>query len=270
MRPAVTSDGTSIPSATGAELAARIWLAYERPVSAARTRPAAYAKALPSATPPGDGGVATGGDHASAVDPASVREHLDLAVAELDEAGDERQAVRAVVRLLAIARLALEREVADHRDRPRRLVGALGSPRGDGGVVERGVEAEVEPDVLGEIPGRFVRGERGPGQRRPRPRRSRARRRSRAGRRPQPACTRALEGSCSGDAPGSMGRPRRDCGSAKLRTWPHCAPTKLWTSAGTAARCCAAGSPRAPAAARRPRSPRWSRPRGRSGAGSAT
>ena len=51
------------------------------------------------------------------------------------------------VRLLSVARLALEREVADHRDRPRRLVGALRAPGGDRGVVECAVDAEVEPDV---------------------------------------------------------------------------------------------------------------------------
>src|SRR5439155_12744137 len=55
----------------------------------------------------------------------------------------------------------------------------------------------------------------------------------------------ALDGSCSGDAPGSMGRPRREWGSAKLRTRPHSAPAKLWTSAGTAARLCGWIAPRA-------------------------
>ena len=55
----------SIPDASGAAPAARTWLAYERPVSAARTRPAAEANALPSATPPGDAGVETGGDQAA-------------------------------------------------------------------------------------------------------------------------------------------------------------------------------------------------------------
>ncbi len=48
------------------------------------------------------------------------------------------------------------------------------------------------------------------------------------------ACLYALPvGSPSGGAPGSSGSPRRERGSAKLRTWPHSAPTKLWTSAGT-------------------------------------
>ena len=35
-----------------------------------------------------------------------------------------------------------------------------------------------------------------------------------------------------------MGRPRRECGRAKLRTWPHSAPTKVCTSAGAAVRLC--------------------------------
>ena len=35
-----------------------------------------------------------------------------------------------------------------------------------------------------------------------------------------------------------MGRPRRERGSAKLRTCPHSAPTKLWISVGTGVRLC--------------------------------
>ena len=55
----------------------------------------------------------------------------------------------------------------------------------------------------------------------------------------------ALDGTPSGGAPGSIGRPFRDGASANPRTRPHWLPSKLWTLAGTAASPCAAFFPSA-------------------------
>ena len=62
--------------------------------------------------------------------------------------------------------------------------------------------------------------------------------RSRAGRRGAARLYAAAEGSPSGGSPGSIGRPRWERGRAKLRTWPHWAPTKCCTSVGADAWSC--------------------------------
>ena len=110
---------------------------------------------------------------------------------------------------LRVARLPLEGQVADHRDRARRLIRALGAPGRDRGVVERAVEREVEPDVVLRARAARVRpaGERA---RRARSSRratragvaARSGRRSRGSPRPPPACTAALDGSPMGGGAG--------------------------------------------------------------------
>ena len=66
---------------------------------------------------------------------------------DLDQAGDERQPFAVVRRSGRVGRLALARQVADHRDRADAVVRALDPPRGDGRVVHGAVEGEVEPHV---------------------------------------------------------------------------------------------------------------------------
>ena len=104
------SGGGARPLAPGA--------AYERPVSAARTVARRVRERASSATPPGDAGVATGGDHAA----PSIQRPRDSTSTFPSRArsGPGRAAGRRrCMRLLPVARLSREREVADHRDRPR-------------------------------------------------------------------------------------------------------------------------------------------------------
>ena len=110
------------------------------------------------------------------IDPTPVREDLDLPLARLDQPGNERQAVSAVVRLLPAARLPLERQITDHRDRPRWLIRALRSPHRNRRVVQRTIDAEVETNILGETGRGFACRQQTPGQRRSRARRRLARR----------------------------------------------------------------------------------------------
>ena len=65
----------------------------------------------------------------------------------LDQPRDEGQAFLVVRRSVRIARLAEPAHVADHRDRPDRVVVALEAPGGDRRVVDCGVHREIELDV---------------------------------------------------------------------------------------------------------------------------
>ncbi len=163
-----------MPSASAAALARCASVRNDRPVSAVRTSFAAYANALSSDIQPGEARRRDRRRPLRAEDPAPVRQHLHLPVDELAQPGDEWQAVLVVRGCLRVARLAREREVADHRDRPRRLVGALCPPRDGRGIVQCAVEREVEVDVVREVAGGGCGRDAVPAERR-RPARGRAR-----------------------------------------------------------------------------------------------
>ncbi|MCA9573723.1 MAG: hypothetical protein KC656_38085, partial [Myxococcales bacterium] len=68
----------------------------------------------------------------------------------LDQAGDERQAVRAVVRGARVGALTVLCHPAHQRDRARSEPVALELPGHDGGVVRGGGDREVDADVPGQ------------------------------------------------------------------------------------------------------------------------